>query len=316
MGLPLRRPEIEGSEMNDETLCIGAVAVVILMVGGLALLSWWDDRDKDDDKGEEMLLVQEGDEISVDYTGRFLGSNGELGAMFDTSIPEDARNESIPKAMTFQDKPAYDDMTFTVGSGQMIPGFDKGVLGMSIGSEKYITVPPEDGYGVASDDLIIDIPSIQSIPLNEEITREDFKREYPGIDPQQDSFIHPFWKWDVKVIDRDPVSLSIVHQPNYLDQYGNFPWNVTVTDISTSRNTIRIQHNQDEIDENALFDFPILLPIFPDFTVKAIEANDGQDPEPGRITSIGGVITVDFNREVSGKTLVFYVRVNSINRGE
>lgn len=303
--------------MNDETLCIGAVAVVILMIGGLALLTWWDDRDKDDDDKEETLLIREGDEVSVDYTGRFLGSNGELGAIFDTSIPEDARNDSIPKASSFQEKPTYDDLTFTVGSGQMIEGFDRGVLGMKIGSEKYITVPPEQGYGVHVPELVLDIPSTQYLPVKEEISREDFKKEYIGIDPAQDSFIHPFWGWDVSVVERDPESLTIVHQPEYLGQYGSFTWNVTVNDVSTSRNVIRVSHNIDEINTSIPFEFQRILPIYPEWAENAITASGGQqDPEPGRIVSAGGVITIDFNREVVGKTLVFFVRVNSINRGE
>lgn len=39
--------------------------------------------------------------------------------------------------------------TFTVGSGQVIPGFDNGVLGMQKGEEKTFTVSPEDGYGTS-----------------------------------------------------------------------------------------------------------------------------------------------------------------------
>jgi hypothetical protein len=51
--------------MNDETLCIGAVVVAILMVGGLAFLTWWDERDSDDNKEDEILMVKEGDEYLV-----------------------------------------------------------------------------------------------------------------------------------------------------------------------------------------------------------------------------------------------------------
>jgi FKBP-type peptidyl-prolyl cis-trans isomerase 2 len=38
-------------------------------------------------------------------------------------------------------------LTFEVGSGYVIPGFDKGVLGMKEGEEKTFTVSPADGYG-------------------------------------------------------------------------------------------------------------------------------------------------------------------------
>lgn len=66
--------------------------------------------------------VKSGDAISVDYTLKV------DGAVVDTSVGKQP-------------------FTFTVGSGQVIPGFDSGVLGMKIGEEKTFTVLPKDGYG-------------------------------------------------------------------------------------------------------------------------------------------------------------------------
>lgn len=302
--------------MNDETICIGAVVVAILMVGGLALLTWWDERDNDDGQEEEILFVQEGDEISVDYTGRFLGSGDDLGAIFDTSIPEDARNESIPKSLSFKEKATYDDLTFTVGSGQMIAGFDKGVLGMTVGSTKYVTVFPEDGYGVLKPELILEIQTIEAIPLREEITREEFQMRFPLIDPEvETSFNHPFWGWEVKILESDPASVSLINQPAYLENYGEFPWNVTVTDISTSDNRIQITHQIDEIEKTTMVDFSVIGILYPEWNENAMEASGEAPPEPGFVESTGGVITINFNREVVGKTLVFKITVNDIKRG-
>ncbi len=36
---------------------------------------------------------------------------------------------------------------FTIGEGKPIPGFDKGVTGMTVNEKKTITIPPEDAYG-------------------------------------------------------------------------------------------------------------------------------------------------------------------------
>ncbi len=303
--------------MKDETLCIGAVVVAVLMIGGLALMTWFDERDSDDNEEDEILMIQEGDEVSVDYTGRFMGSNDELGPIFDTSIPEDARNDSIPKSLGFMEKPTYDDLTFTVGSGQMIAGFEKGVLGMSVGSVKYIRVSPEDGYGLSQPELIMNLQSQQSLPVNEKLEIDDFRGLFPLVDVQtQDSFIHPFWGWEVIIQDRDPSTVTIIHQPVYLKEYGHFPWNVTVTDISTSRNQIQLSHNIDEIDKTFPVSFLDISIFDPEWSMKAREANDGAELEMGYISSVGGVITIDFNREVVGKTLVFKVIVNDIRRGD
>ena len=50
---------------------------------------------------------------------------------------------------TFTDGRVFDSgrFAFTVGSGQVIQGFDMGVTGMQVGGKRKITVPPELGYG-------------------------------------------------------------------------------------------------------------------------------------------------------------------------
>lgn len=40
-------------------------------------------------------------------------------------------------------------LTFKVGSGQVIPGFDAGVLGMKAGEERTFSVTPDQGYGTS-----------------------------------------------------------------------------------------------------------------------------------------------------------------------
>jgi peptidylprolyl isomerase len=38
-------------------------------------------------------------------------------------------------------------LEFTVGAGEMIKGFDEAVVGMALGEEKTVTLPPEKAYG-------------------------------------------------------------------------------------------------------------------------------------------------------------------------
>ena len=68
--------------------------------------------------------IKKGDNISLDYT---LTVDGQV---VDSSVGKQP-------------------LEFVVGSGQVIPGFDKGVLGMNVGQEKTFSVSPEEGYGTS-----------------------------------------------------------------------------------------------------------------------------------------------------------------------
>lgn len=70
-----------------------------------------------------MSVVKNNDTVKVNYTGTF--SNGEV---FDTSK-------------------GREPLEFKVGAGQMIPGFEKAVLGMSKDEVKNITIPASEAYG-------------------------------------------------------------------------------------------------------------------------------------------------------------------------
>ncbi|MFH2092102.1 MAG: peptidylprolyl isomerase [Pseudomonadota bacterium] len=88
--------------------------------------------------------IKTGDTISVDYTGKL-----ENGDVFDTS------SGKTP-------------LKFTVGSGMLIKGFDRAVIGMKPGEKTTVVIAPEDGYGPRNEDHYIDIPRTQfpdEIPL-------------------------------------------------------------------------------------------------------------------------------------------------------
>ncbi len=79
---------------------------------------------------DDFRKVKAGDNISVDYTGRLTD-----GTIFDSSIGKKPQD-------------------FTVGAGQMIKGFDEGVVGMKLNEKKTITLAPEQAYGKYDSNLI------------------------------------------------------------------------------------------------------------------------------------------------------------------
>lgn len=86
-------------------------------------------------EGTDAKTVENGDAIEVHYTGTL-----ENGEKFDSSRD---RGETLP---------------FTVGAGQMIPGFDKGVVGMQEWEAKVLTLEPKDAYGERDDSKMQTIP--------------------------------------------------------------------------------------------------------------------------------------------------------------
>jgi FKBP-type peptidyl-prolyl cis-trans isomerase 2 len=49
-------------------------------------------------------------------------------------------------------------LRFEVGSGQIIPGFEKALIGKNIGDKVTISINPEEAYGPVYEDLLVRIP--------------------------------------------------------------------------------------------------------------------------------------------------------------
>ena len=80
-----------------------------------------------------MKKTKNGDTVKVHYTGTL-----ENGEVFDSS------RDRQP-------------LEFTVGEGNVIPGFEKAVLDMEIGEQKSVEIPPVEAYGPRREELVVDV---------------------------------------------------------------------------------------------------------------------------------------------------------------
>ncbi len=58
----------------------------------------------------------------------------------------------------FDSSAEREPLEFVVGSGDLIPGFEKAIVGMEPGQQKRVTLEPEDAYGPYEEELVVEGP--------------------------------------------------------------------------------------------------------------------------------------------------------------
>jgi len=101
---------------NSILILIGIMVTVVMIVSGCG--------------GGGIVQARSGDTVRVHYTLRL-----DDGTIFDSSRDGDP-------------------MQFTIGDGQLIPGFEQAVIGMKLGEEKTVKIPSAEAYGPYRDELV------------------------------------------------------------------------------------------------------------------------------------------------------------------
>lgn len=85
----------------------------------------------------ESRSIKNGDQVAVHYTGTFAD-----GTEFDSSR-------------------GRGPLTFKVGAHQVVPGFEKAVLGHEVGDKYSVTIPAAEAYGESDPRALITLPRAQ-----------------------------------------------------------------------------------------------------------------------------------------------------------
>ncbi len=94
------------------------------------------------------MAAKSGDTVQIHYTGTL-----DSGEQFDSSA-------------------GGEPLEFTLGGGQVIAGFDKGVTGMNVGEKKTIRIPSNEAYGEYDDALVIQMSREELPALDYELGTE------------------------------------------------------------------------------------------------------------------------------------------------
>ncbi len=93
-----------------------------------------------------MEKITQNSTVTVNYTGKL-----EDGTIFDSSLVE-----------------GREPLKAKLGEGQLIPGFESGLIDMTVGENKTVEINPTEAYGDYNDELIVEVPK-NNVPENVEV---------------------------------------------------------------------------------------------------------------------------------------------------
>jgi FKBP-type peptidyl-prolyl cis-trans isomerase 2 len=271
-----------GTEIPKE-LVIGVV-IILAVLAGLWLIMGQDTGSTTlknttvDQTPKNANVAEKNDIVTVEYTGMLMN-----GTVFDTSNLELAQ-----KSGSYNPVRTYEPITFTLGYGGLIPGFEEAVEGMTIGQGKDVTLPPEKAYGYPKSKLVQTIERLQKSPVVQNVSVEKFKADigtepYVGLEFKVENKSAYELGWPMKVLSMNNDTVTFRYYPT-----GNATINTVFgpADVYGLEDSIVIK-----INPTAGQKIVTLAG-----TARIMDVNDKN-------------VTVDFNNELAGQTLKFNIKL-------
>ncbi len=223
--------------------------------------------------------VEEGDVVLVNYIQRVYDT-GELVA---TSFGDIARDQKVAKSKGFQEAESYGPINITVGSGIM-PTVEDAMIGTRIGDEKEILIPPEDAYGNRLSELIRVIPRVAVLPKIVEVPVGEFDKTLEIGEYVQLKY------WQAKVVEVTDDYVALRNEPD-------------------DGSTINAKYGPAAVTVNATHVITTLTPVIDSI----VDTPFG----PAKVMDYDDtIVTLDHNHPLAGKTLLFEVRIEGIEKSK
>lgn len=283
--------------VSDRNTRILAAATVMSLLIVVFLWVRLDDRDRAHPNANEPVIpaagsngtgstsaaaaldaVRQGDVVEVDYVGGYPN-----GSVFDTS-----RSSIAQRAGIYNPNRVYNPLIFTVGRKEVIAGVEEAVVGMKAGEEKVVKIPPEKGYGVWRPEAAVNISRMQNVSRVGDVSL-GLLQNLTGRSPTAgDSVRIPGLLWNMTILEvKDGVAF-----------FRHDPANGTIAPVLLGNST---------------------LTVIGDRIYAFLEVKLGDRLTTGsgyiRVLEVyNDTLTVDLNHELAGRTLVFNLKLVSINK--
>lgn len=222
--------------------------------------------------------AKNGDVVVIDYVGRY-----NNGTVFDTSVEEIAKTAGIYGAGR-----DYQPVVLTIGLGEVVPGIEKALVGMKPDEEKTVVITPDIGYGQWSPENIEELPRIQNTSRIESVAADVFENTTGQKAAAGTTINLPEMRWSVTILDVNGSEVVIKHNPK----------NGTIVPTIFGNTTLTVTDDR----------------IYAKLDVKP---GDRILTEEGYFTVINvtdTTMTVDANHELAGQTIIFTIKLISINQ--
>lgn len=284
--------------MVSKKLIVAAIGIVIILAlfGGYFTLTKF------------MPAAEAGDIVKINYILKL-----ENGSVIDTNLQNVAEENGL-----FNEQRTYEPMQITVNASQVIPGFDKALIGMREGQTKTVTVQPADAYGEYK------IESVGNISRTFEYDRTistdtspvpiplDAFKEHFGVEAKKGDIVKDAQSgYDIKVLDTNEENATVIvaYHIGQVIQVQTTGFNATV--ISIGANKVTFRQDPPESAEKAYG--KVTYEVTPTKIIETVDVQVGDKVPYGIITEVNDdYILMDMNHPLAGKTLVFTITMVNV----
>ena len=229
----------------------------------------------------DIVRIEKGDLVEVNYTAKI-----EDGKIFQTTRAKKAGGPESQLISWYMEPDIYSPYEFIAGKQGAVPGMSDLVVGMQAGEKTFITLPPENAYGISNPKSIMSFPCVKKVPKVLRMSPKEYIDKFAMFPVKGETVnVVPYFKSKILEVSRHYTILEMLAQDKIVeDKIGN--------------TTIQVGEEYIEIRLEPKMGAPFEL-----------------EKRQGRITSSDGKnFTVDFNHPLAGHSVTLELEVVSMTK--